>query len=264
MTGIKDFVTKINNMPAMPNIIVKALSIIKNETTGVNDLVQLISCDQALTTEVLKIVNSAYYGFSQQITSMSKALPLLGMAQIKNIILAVAMKSMITTQGGKDLWRHCIKVAIGCEMMASTLKIIDSSDAFVIGFLHDLGKMIMNLRNSKIYAKVQEATAKGVNILQAENMLIGCNHAEVGALLAKRWQLPVAVTNCIKYHHQPYASMMQNVAYLVYAVDRLVQEQLSKEIFEPQIWKKSPIEITNPMDFREKILLKAEKLLIEL
>jgi len=264
MNDVKSFINKIQEMPAMPNIIVKALSVIKSDTTGVNDLVKVMSVDQALTTQVLKIVNSAYYGFPQQITSMSKALPLLGMAQVKNIIVAVAMKSMITTQGGKDLWRHSIRCALGCEMLAAKLNIIDVSDAFVVGFLHDIGKMVLNMKNNKIYAKVNELTAKGVNIVEAENLLLGANHAEIGALLAKKWGMPVMLTNCIKYHHQPRASMMANVVYLVYAVDRLIQDTMPNPLFEPAVWKDSPIELGDADTLRQTILTKADAMLLEI
>lgn len=261
---IKSFIDQIKSMPAMPNVIVKALNVIKDDKSGVNDLVQLISCDQALSTSVLKIVNSAYYGFSQQITSMSKALPLLGMAQIKSLILAVAMKSMITTKGGKDLWKHSIKTAVACEMLSNKLQLMDSGDAFIIGFLHDIGKMIINLKNNKTYTKVQELTAKGINIVEAEKLLLGCDHSDVGALLAKKWELPIILINCIKYHHMPNNSSMKNIAFFVYAADRLVQDNIQPAIFEPTIWRNSPFEIEAPEELREMILSKAESLLIEL
>ncbi len=265
MNDPKSFINKINDMPAMPNIIVKALSVIKSETSGMNDLAKIMSYDPALTTQVLKIVNSAYYGFPQQITAMNKALPLLGMAQVKNIIVAVAMKSMITSQGGKELWKHSIRAAVGCEMMATKLNLMDPGDAFVVGFLHDIGKMILSLQNSQLYLKVKELTMKGVNVIEAENLLVGANHAEMGALLAKKWGLPVMLTNCIKYHHTPRAaSMVGNIVYMVYAIDRLVQEQMPNPAFEPAIWKNSPIEIADPASLREAILLKSDGLLQEL
>jgi len=261
---MKSFIDQIKSMPAMPNIIVKALNVIKDDRSGVNDLVQLISCDQALTTQVLKIVNSAYYGFAQQITSMSKALPLLGMAQIKNLILAVAMKSMITTKGGKDLWKHSIKTAVACEVLAGKLQLMDSGDAFVIGFLHDIGKMIINLKNNKTYTKVQELTAKGINIIEAEKFLLGCDHSDVGALLAKKWELPVVLINCVKYHHAPQNSSMKNVSYFVYAADRLVQDNVGSDILDPAIWNSSPIDIGDPQEMRDLVLSKAESLIVEL
>ena len=171
------------------------------------------------------------------------------------------MKSMITSQCGKDLWKHCMKAAVGCEILADKLNIVDSSDAFVVGFLHDLGKMIMNLRDPKTYVKIKEIVAKGMSSVDAENAVFKCNHAEVGSLLAKRWQLPVMVTNCIKYHHDPKASMMQNVVYMVYAADKMVQENVSENIFDASVWASSPIEIEDPHALREAILIKAEALL---
>ena len=74
--------------------------------------------DQALASQVLKLVNSAYYGFAQEITSINKALALLGMNQTRNIIIAVAMKPMLTSQGGRDLWKHALKAGVACEYIA--------------------------------------------------------------------------------------------------------------------------------------------------
>ena len=107
---------QIKEIPAMPNVIVKALGIIKDDQSGTKELSEIMAYDQALTSQVLKLVNSAYYGFAQEITSVNKALALLGMTQTKNIIIAVAMKPMLTSQGGRDMWMHSLRCAVACEL----------------------------------------------------------------------------------------------------------------------------------------------------
>ncbi len=261
MSDVRNFINKLNEMPAMPHVMVKALNIIRDENSGVNDLAKIMSYDTALTTQVLKIVNSAYYGFAQQITSIQKALPLLGMVQAKNIIVTAAMKSMMTTQGGKDLWKHSIRCGVGCEIIAREMNLMDANDAFVVGFLHDIGKTILNMKNSSAYSKVQELTAKGIDIIETENLILGINHAEIGSMLAKKWDFPVLLTNCIKYHHQPQASMMSSIVYIVYMVDRLVQEQLPNPLFDPNIMKTVAIDLEDPLGMREKIMGQSEALL---
>lgn len=264
MKNIKQFIDQINDMPAMPNVIVKALNTIKKEDTGIKDLADVMSYDQALTTQVLKIVNSAYYGFSQQISSINKALPLLGMQQSKNIIIAVAMKPMLTAQGGKDLWKHSIRCAVGCELLAKEFKTMDENEAFVVGFLHDIGKMILNMKDPNTYKKVLEAKEKGIDVLEAEELSFGINHAELGALLTKKWELPLLLTNCVRYHHKPKASLMANVVYLVYAVDRMMQEQLPQPLFDETVWANSPLTIENPETYIEAIKMKSDLLLSNL
>ena len=123
--NVQQVLEKIKDIPAMPNVIVKALGIIKDENSGIKELGDMISYDQALTSQVLKLVNSAYYGFAQEITSVTKALALLGMTQTKNIIIAVAMKPMLTSQGGKEMWKHSLRCAVACEYLANKLNLAD-------------------------------------------------------------------------------------------------------------------------------------------
>ena len=253
-----------NDIPAMPNVMVKALNVIKDEASGINDLADVMCYDQALTTQVLRLVNSAYYGFAQQITSINKALPLLGMDQAKNIIITFAMKPMLTSRGGKALWEHSIRAAIGAEYLAREFKIMDPSEAFVIGFLHDIGKMVLTVKNSMVYKKVVELVEKGANIIDVENMFFGSNHADVGFLLAKKWQLPIVVINGIKYHHQPQQSSMANFVYLIYIADILGQEQDKDVVLDPEIMKNSNIQLDDVQLYREIIMNKANTLLASL
>jgi len=253
-----------NDIPAMPNVMVKALNVIKDEGSGLNDLADVMCYDQALTTQVLKLVNSAYYGFAQQITSINKALPLIGMEQAKNIIITFAMKPMLTSRGGKELWEHSIRTAVGCEHLAKEFKLMDPSEAFVIGFLHDIGKIVLNVKNPVVYKKAVDLVAKGANILDVENMFFGTNHCDVGFLLAKKWQLPIVVINGIKYHHNPQSSSMANFAYIVYIADKIAQNSKLEVHLDPEVMKNSNIELNDFEAYRETILSKAAILLASL
>lgn len=264
MDVTKKLILNYNDIPAMPNVMVKALNVIKDEGSGLNDLADVMCYDQALTAQVLKLVNSAYYGFAQQITSINKALPLLGMEQAKNIIITFAMKPMLTSRGGRILWEHSIRAAVGCEYLAKEFKIMDPAEAFVIGFLHDIGKIVLNMKNPVIYRKVNELVDKGANIIDVENMFFGTNHSDVGFLLAKKWKLPIVVINGIKYHHQPQLSSMSNFVYIVYISDMLTQNKNRKIILDPAIMKNSNIQISDPRLYRENIMTRAEILLSSL
>lgn len=264
MDATSKLILNYNDIPAMPNVMVKALSVIKDEGSGLNDLADVMCYDQALTTQVLRLVNSAYYGFAQQITSINKALPLLGMDQAKNIIITFAMKPMLTTRGGKTLWEHSIRAAVACEHIAKEFKLMDPTEAFVIGFLHDIGKIVLNMKNPIIYRKVEDMVAKGAKVVDAENMFFGANHCDVGFLLAKKWQLPIVVINGIKYHHNPQASSMANFAYLVYIANILTQERGSNTVLDPEVMKNSNIQIESPDVLRQTILSRASLLLASL
>ena len=259
MTNPQELIDKIKDIPAMPNVIVKALGIIKNDQSGTKELGEIMAYDQALTSQVLKLVNSAYYGFAQEITSVSKALALLGMSQKKNIIITVAMKPMLTSHGGKEMWKHSLRCAVACEELAEKIDLADTGDAFTMGFLHDIGKILLNICDARAYQQVREMVKYGTDIIEAENEIFNTNHSELGFLLAKKWKLSVMLANCIKYHHDPLSSSMPEVATLVYLANALSHDE--PDTYDENLVKEQlgldPHEISS---YRDKILAKANSL----
>lgn len=262
--NINELINSLKEVPAMPNVIVHALNIMKDPDSNAKELASVISYDQSLSTKVLTLVNSAYYGFPQQITSIHRAIALIGMSKAKNIIVTVAMRPMLISQGDKELWKHSIRTAVGCEYLANYLKLMDPDEAFVIGFLHDLGKMVLNLKDAKLYEKVTDLARAGSDIIEAEQLFFETNHCQMGSLLAKKWQLPILVANAIKYHHEPNLSSMPVACSLVYAIDKLVQEGFDFNSLDPEVMKNLNIQIAQPQILRENILAKADILLNEL
>src|SRR5574344_1205686 len=166
MQDLNELVNTLKEVPAMPNVIVHALNIMKDPDSSMRELADIISYDQSLSTKVLTLVNSAYYGFAQQISSISRAITILGMTKAKNIIITVAMRPMLISQGDKELWKHSIKTAVGCEYLAKYLKIMDGDDAFVAGFLHDLGKIVLNINSVEQYKRVKDLVKMGADVVE--------------------------------------------------------------------------------------------------
>lgn len=262
--SLEEFLIEPHQIPAMPHVIVKALNIIKDEESGMKELADIISYDQALSTQVLKLVNSAYYGFPQQIISINKALTLIGMSQAKNIIITVAMKSMFSSTGGKDLWQHSIKCGVACEYIAKEFKLMSPDEAFILGFLHDIGKILLSRKSPHLYKKATDLAQRGLDVVEAEQIFFKTNHAEVGFFLATQWKLSIIIANAIKYHHEPTKSSMINVASLVYFADRLTQENFRRPYFDEEIEKRTNIHIKNPLEYREIVEEKSNILLSQL
>lgn len=260
---ITKLINNLKNVPAMPNVVIQALNIVKNPNSGIKDLGDIMSYDQSLSLKVLNLVNSAYYGFAQQITSITRALALLGMNQAKNIIVAIAMKPMFSSEENKELWEHSITAAVGCEYLASNLNIMDSEEAFIIGFLHDIGKIILNMQDKDTLNQVRELVANGSDVIEAERMYFGTDHAEVGAALAKKWQLPILLTNVIKYHHTPNLASVPKECSLVYLVDKLIQDNFNGDINFDYI-KNLNLKLDQPSILRDSIIRKANILISEL
>lgn len=259
-----ELVNNIKDIQAMPSVIVKVLNVMKKPTVSMKELGDIVMYDQSLTIKILALVNSAYYGFSQQISSISIALSLLGMVKVKNIIVAVAMKPMMSNQGDKELWKHSIRVAAGCEYLAELTKIMDADEAFIAGFIHDVGKIVLHSTNTKLYNKVVEAVADGADILDAEKKYFDSDHVKTGSLLAKRWQLPILLANIISYHHNPSLSSIPVPCNLVCAVDKLMQENFNPNLLDKDFLKTMGIDLDDVEDLRQAIKQKSEVLISEL
>ncbi len=259
-----ELVNSVKDIHAMPSVIVKALNIMKKPTASMKELGDIVMYDQSLTIKILALVNSAYYGFSQQISSISIALSLLGMVKVKNIIVAVAMKPMMSNQGDKELWKHSMRVAAGCEYLANVTKIMDSDEAFIAGFVHDVGKMVLHMANEKLYNKVLDAVHDGADVLDAEKKYFDSDHVKTGSLMAKRWQLPILLANIISYHHMPSLSSIPLPCNLVCMVDKLVQEEFNPSSLDKDFIKTLGIDFADIEDLRTTIMQKSELLISEL
>lgn len=261
----QQLVAEFKDIPPMPNVMVKALSVIKNPSTGIAELAKIMHTDQAIATKAISLVNSAFYGFRQKITSINKALVVLGMMKAKNIIMSLALKQMMTAQGSRELWEHSIKCAVASELLAKEYKVINPDDAFVIGFLHDIGKMLLNVKNPLKYSKVRYMAEQGnINLVELEDAQFGTNHCVLGALISKKWQLPVILTNCIRYHHDPINSSLPAVCSIVYCADRLVKPTMPNPILETKVVNKMEFTINDPVALRETIITKAAIFLKEM
>ncbi len=259
-----ELVNSVKDIHAMPSVIVKALNIMKKPTASMKELGDIVMYDQSLTIKILALVNSAYYGFSQQISSISIALSLLGMVKVKNIIVAVAMKPMMSNQGDKELWKHSMRVAAGCEYLANVTKVMDSDEAFIAGFVHDVGKMVLHMANEKLYNKVLDAVRDGADVLDAEKKYFDSDHVKTGSLMAKRWQLPILLANIISYHHTPSLSSIPLPCNLVCMVDKLVQDNFNPSTLDKDFIKTLGIDFADIEDLRNTIMQKSELLISEL
>lgn len=259
-----ELVNSVKDIQAMPSVIVKVLNVMKKPTVSMKELGDIVMYDQSLTIKILALVNSAYYGFSQQISSISIALSLLGMVKVKNIIVAVAMKPMMSNSGSKDLWKHSIRVAAGCEYLARVTKVMDEDEAFIAGFIHDIGKTVLHVSNPKAYEKVITLTNEGQDILDVEKKYFDSDHVRTGSLLAKRWQLPILLANIVSYHHTPSLSSIPVPCNLVCAIDKLVQDNFNPNLMDKDFLKSLGIDLEDLEDLRNVILQKSELLISEL
>lgn len=210
-SSVRDRIERAENLPTLLVVANQIANMVNSPTTSAADIGRVIESDQALTANVLKLVNSAYYSFPQRIRNIQHAVVILGFSKVKNVVLTA---SVIDTTRHADtgqldlrrLWQHAIGTAIAAKVVADSVGAkAQADDAFIAGLLHDIGKFTLAVVAPREYAPVL-ASARDRLLLHAENDLLGFNHAQAGQWLASRWRMPAHIQTAIQYHHRPQAA----------------------------------------------------------
>ncbi len=206
-------VQRVVNLPALPVVITRVLRLVEDPRSSAQDLVRVIGSDQALASRILRLANSAFYGFQREIVSLSHAVVLLGFDTVRSIVLAATVFNTVTDGGAasafdrREFWRHAVATASGARMVARSLRMVDPEVAFLGGLLHDIGKVVLDRFFYRRYAEAARLAASlPCLIREAEMTLFGVDHAEVGSWLAERWHLPPAFIEPVAFHHRPEAA----------------------------------------------------------
>ena len=208
---LRKIYSKIDEIPTLPAVVPKLLSLMESDKTNASDIADLISNDPALASKILKVANSAYYGFSQQISNLKLAMPLLGNNMVRSLALSIGVIRNLPSGrkspnfSEKGLWIHSLAVAELMQELGRRHGNRDSNEyLFIIGLLHDIGKVVLNQFFGEVFQKALEEVngqeIEGLHI--AERRLIGFDHGEVGAMLSKRWNFPDVINNSIAAHHK--------------------------------------------------------------
>ncbi|MEO6096109.1 MAG: HDOD domain-containing protein, partial [Fibrobacteria bacterium] len=180
-----------------------------NPKTSASSLSNLIMRDQVLTAKILKMANSSFYAFPRQISTVKLALVVLGFENVKEMALSLSVLNSFKGENNKHFdtsmfWQHSVSVGACTRMLARETCYRLAGEAFVAGLLHDIGKVVLNQYLPKEFAEIQTLIFdKGFTCDQAEEAILGVTHAEVGAWLAERWNLPVILVEAIRYHQHP-------------------------------------------------------------
>jgi putative nucleotidyltransferase with HDIG domain len=193
-------------------------------------LVRALSTDQALVSNLLKLANSALYGFSRQVATVTEALVLVGRRRVRSLVLAASTASLLQPEvagyrlAKGELWRHALACGVCARLIADQSRKVPAEEALVAGLLHDLGKVILGRWAWQRFQEImQYGQAKEVSFLEAERAVLGFDHAQVGAKIAARWMLPEGLTTAIAAHHQPSGlSPIPPLAAVVHVADCLV------------------------------------------
>ena len=237
-SSILNLVNKTLELPTLPEVLVKLNSVIADPETSADDVAQVISTDPAVSTNILRIVNSAYYGLQVRVSSVTLAVSIMGFAMTKKIALKAAILSVFAKKGRKknsvetphfdpaQFWRHSIFTGIAARILGGAGSSFDDThgeDLYICGLLHDIGKIILLENHGAEYAAVlQQVAAIGNPESDVETEMLGFNHADVGSVLAIKWFLPEDLTIAIRYHHAPSRDPFhRSLSSLIHLADRV-------------------------------------------
>jgi len=217
---------RLEDLPPMPQIVLRARKIMADQTAGISELVDLLQKDQSIVTKVLRLSNSAYYGLSGKISTVQHAAVLLGQKTLNEVITMAGVSDLIGKElpgygmDAGDLWRHSLAVGFGAQYLADRLKPKLSNDAFVAGLIHDGGKIILDEYVLQRKAEFETFLADGEQTyLEAEKALLGVDHSEIAADICKKWILPEGIHHPIRWHHRPSGSGGSDLALFLHVAD---------------------------------------------
>lgn len=217
----KKIFSKVDELPTLPAVLPKLLRLMESEQTDASHVSKTISNDPALTSKILKAANSAYYGFSQEISTLDRAIPLLGFNKVRSLALSIGVLSGLSGKGLKSssfsqeaLWIHSLAVATILQNLAARVgDRADTEHLFVVGLLHDIGEIVLEQFFSESLDRALSELEKqrDLSLDMAERRIIGMDHGEIGSMLLNRWKFPSGISDPIFAHHQEQMPETVNV-----------------------------------------------------
>jgi HD-like signal output (HDOD) protein len=226
------FIEKMDQIPSLPGIVMRLIKVVNSSESSAEDVAELIEKDPALTSKVLRLANSAFYGIPRSVSSVQSAVVILGFNTLKSIVLSASVLKLFSSKKTPQVfdrtrfWKHSIVCALAAKTVSQSVMSrigIDPQSAFCAGIMHDIGKLIFELFTPKEYADVCEHSLKKmISLTEAEVAQLGINHADIGRILADKWALPLDLEYAIVYHHNPRAAnKIRELVSLVHIADAI-------------------------------------------
>mgnify|MGYP000891223352 CR=1 FL=1 len=222
--SIEELVNKVGNLPPLPQAAQKALTLIRDPKSNMASISEVLEKDQILTSLILRMANSVYYGLTYKVSTVQQATVVLGQSTIQSIILAASVAPYLERPipgyglDRGELWRHSIGIAAGARVVAEPFGREIAEEAYHAGLLCDIGKLAFEfmLRNEKSNI----SKWKTMSFEDLEKKYFGVNHAELGAEIARRWRLADPIIAAINFHHDPkLAKEHSHIASAVHIAD---------------------------------------------
>lgn len=207
---IRRIIKGIKRISSLPTVFARVNELLNDPKSCASDFSKVISEDQALTARLLKLVNSAFYGFPGKIETVSRAVTIIGFRELRELILATSVLSMFTDLGDnvsfsmEDFWKHNLACGIAGRILAIYNRQENPETYFVAGLLHDIGRLVLVESRPEEYREVFVIVREENKLMcEAERDVFGFTHEAVGKELISRWKLPAFVEDAVGFHHDP-------------------------------------------------------------
>jgi len=231
---IAQAINAISHIATLPEITLKIIELVDNPRSTAQDLNKLISNDPALVSRILKVVNSAFYGLPGQIGSINRAIVLLGLNAVKNIVIAASLTKLF--RGGrvsphfsaKDLWTHSIAVGVLSKLIVGKLNNALPDEAFLAGLIHDIGILVeLQAMREPLVEVAERASREDTRYVDLEMQIIGVDHQALGAALTTKWKFPRSFQYVTGHHHNPLnlAPECRWLTCIVHVADHIVTRE---------------------------------------
>jgi putative nucleotidyltransferase with HDIG domain len=199
----------LKSLPTLPPVLSVVSKLLADQSAPLKEVAKALSSDEGLTSRVLRLVNSAYYGLPRRISTVPLAITILGAKAVKNQVVNIAFADLMNSLGGgrKEyamLWRHALKTAAWAKAIAAKFGSADEEEGFTAGLVHDIGKAVSLRLKPGDYGKViLESTRSGKDLRGVEEQVLRFDHSRIGAYAADKWRLPQTLVSAIRWHHEP-------------------------------------------------------------
>ncbi len=208
---IRKTLETVSTIPTLSIVIDKIARLLQNPQTSAEEVGKAITTDQALAAKVLRLVNSAFYGFPGKITTITHAVVILGFTTVKNIVLTASIfdafakkKSAVSEFNIEHFWMHSIGCGAASQAIAKHIGFKDKEECFIVGLIHDIGKIIVCYYFPEEFEAVfRHAKDRDGLFIDSEREVLGITHDEIGAIITRRWNLPANLHMVVQNHHCP-------------------------------------------------------------
>ena len=207
---IEKLIEEMEDLPTLPSVAISIMNTLLDDDSSAQDVAEIVEADHSLTTKVLMIANSAFFGIPREVSTVRQAIVSLGFNRLKSVVLSLTVMDTVDAMAeGSGLnpqtfWEHSLMCAICAEDLAAKLNAEFAEEIFVAGLLHDIGKLVLSRHAPEAFGQVTETIEKrGVGSVEAERSVLDMDHTQVGEYLMDQWQFPSRLRESVGMHHDP-------------------------------------------------------------